>query len=139
MPAGKLHAAGRLKRSEFMNAEQRKALEAEGYKVYDHAGDAVGLTEEEKQLMDIRITLAISVRNRREKLQLSQQDLALRLKTSQPRVAKIERAAHDVSFDQIVRAYVALGGRMLLTELETRSGNGLNGGAKPGKKKASKR
>ena len=55
-----------------MNAEERKALEAKGYRVYDHAGDAVGMNEEEKELMDIRITLSRAVRKRREKLQLSQ-------------------------------------------------------------------
>lgn len=33
-----------------------------------------------------------------------------KLKTSQPRVAEIEQAASDVSLDQIVRAYGAVGG-----------------------------
>ena len=50
-----------------MNAERRRALEAKGYRVYDHAGDAVGMNEEEKELMDIRITLSRAVRKRREK------------------------------------------------------------------------
>jgi len=97
-----------------MNASKRKALEAQGYKVYDHAGDAVGMSDEEKELMDIRITLAISIRKRREKLKMSQKDLAHRLKTSQPRVAKIEQAASDVSFDQIYRAFAALGGQIVV-------------------------
>jgi hypothetical protein len=34
------------------------------------------------------------------------------LKTSQPRVAKIERAASDVSMDQLVRAFTAAGGKI---------------------------
>jgi predicted XRE-type DNA-binding protein len=99
-----------------MDAERRKALKARGYKVYDHAGDAVGMTEDEKELLDIRITLAISVRKRREKLKMSQKDLATRLKTTQPRVAKIEQADRDVSFDQIFRAYAVLGGRLVVKD-----------------------
>jgi predicted XRE-type DNA-binding protein len=113
-----------------MNAEKRKALEAQGYKVYDHAGDAVGMTAEEKELMDIRITLAIEVRKRREKLKMSQKDLAVRLKTTQPRVAKIEQAASDVSFDHIYRAYAAVGGRIVV------KGAGKGSGGNPPRKAA---
>jgi predicted transcriptional regulator len=43
--------------------------------------------------MELRIKLAIAVRKQREKLALSQQALADRIKTSQPRIAKIEKAA----------------------------------------------
>jgi predicted XRE-type DNA-binding protein len=118
-----------------MNPEKRRALEAQGYKIYDHAADAVGLTEDERELMDIRITLAISIRKRREELHLSQKDLAMRLKTTQPRIVRIEQAAQDVSLDQIFRAYAALGGRVLVKNLEMRSGNGVKDGAKPGNKK----
>ena len=45
---------------------------------------------------------------------LSQKELGLKLKTSQPRVAKIERAATDVSLDQLVRAFAAAGGRIVV-------------------------
>jgi ribosome-binding protein aMBF1 (putative translation factor) len=99
-----------------MNADKRKSLEARGYKVYDHAGDAVGMTEEEKHLMDLRLSLSNMVRERRQKLGLSQKELAIRLGTSQPRVAKIEWGDWDVSFDQIFRAYAALGGRIVIKD-----------------------
>jgi predicted XRE-type DNA-binding protein len=95
-----------------VDREKRKILEAKGYKIYDHAGDAVGMSEDEKELMDLRIKLAMAVRKQREKLALSQQALADRIKTSQPRVAKIEKAASDVSLDQIIRAYAAVGGKL---------------------------
>ena len=55
-----------------MNAKLQKAMEARGYKFYEHAGDAVGMTEEEKYLMDLRITLSNAVRERRKKLKLTQ-------------------------------------------------------------------
>jgi ribosome-binding protein aMBF1 (putative translation factor) len=100
----------------LLNAERRKALEAQGYKVYDHAGDAVGMTEEEKYLMDLRISLSKLIRDRRQKLGLSQKALATRLGTSQPRVAKIEWGDWDVSLDQIFRAYAVMGGRLILKD-----------------------
>lgn len=103
-----------------MNAERRKALEAKGYKVYDHAGDAVGMTEEEKQLMDLRITLSKMIRERRQTLGLSQKELAIRLGTSQPRVAKIEWGDWDVSLDQIFRAYAVMGGRLIIKDAAKR-------------------
>jgi ribosome-binding protein aMBF1 (putative translation factor) len=100
-----------------MNEKTREILEGEGYKVYEHAGDAVGMNEYEKQLMELRIRLAISIRKRREKLNLTQADLAQRLKTTPPRVAQIERAARSISFDRILTAYAAVGGRIRLLEL----------------------
>jgi ribosome-binding protein aMBF1 (putative translation factor) len=121
-----------------MEGEKRNALEARGYKVYDHAGDAVRMTEEEKHEMDLRITLSRMVRKLREKLGLTQKDLASRLKTSQPRVAKIEWGDWDVSLDQIFRACAAMGGRLVLKEAETDSRNGANGRAKKAKQKANK-
>ena len=115
-----------------MNAELVKEMEAYGYKIYDHAGDAVGMTDVEKELLDHRITLAHSIRKRREKLGLSQQDLAKRLKIGQRRVAKIEWADPGISLDEMLSAYSALGGRVAIKELPARSSNG----AKQRKKKA---
>ena len=118
-----------------MNAERRKALEAKGYKVYDHAGDAVGLNEEEKELMEIRYTLSRAVRQRREELRLSRKVLATRLKISPARVSKIEWGDRDISLEQIFRAYAAMDGHVAATEQAPHAGNGVNGSAKPRKKK----
>jgi len=46
---------------------------------------------------------------------MSQQELGAKMKTSQPRVAKIERAAPDVSLDQLVRALATAGGKIVVT------------------------
>jgi predicted transcriptional regulator len=54
--------------------------------------------------------MAAAVREARAISNLSRKELRKRLKTSQPRIAKIERAAIDVSLDQLVRAFVAAGG-----------------------------
>ena len=96
-----------------MNSAKRKALEAAGWKVGD-AADFLGMDEEERQLLDARVELALAVRRQRRARHLSQKQLGLRLKTSQPRIAKIERAAADVSLDQLVRAFAAAGGRIVV-------------------------
>jgi len=96
-----------------MDSAKRKTLETAGWKVGD-AADFLEMNEEERQLLDARVELALAVRRQREACHLSQKELGLKLKTSQPRVAKIERAATDVSLDQLVRAFTALGGRIVV-------------------------
>jgi predicted XRE-type DNA-binding protein len=96
-----------------MDATKRKALEAAGWKLGD-AADFLGMSDEERQLLDTRVELALAVRRQREASRLSQKQLGALLKTSQPRVAKIERAASDVSLDQLVRALAAAGGKIVV-------------------------
>jgi predicted XRE-type DNA-binding protein len=96
-----------------MDARKRKALQAAGWKIGD-AAEFLEMSSEERQLLDARVELALAIRRQREALRLSQKQLGLRLKTSQPRVAKIERAAPDVSMDQLVRAFTAAGGRIVI-------------------------
>jgi ribosome-binding protein aMBF1 (putative translation factor) len=92
-----------------MNSAKRKTLEAAGWKVGD-AADLLEMSDAERQLLDARVGIALAIRRQREALDLTQKELGARLKTSQPRVAKIERAASDVSLDQLVRALTAAGG-----------------------------
>jgi ribosome-binding protein aMBF1 (putative translation factor) len=109
-----------------MDAKKRKALEAAGWKFGD-AADFLEMTAEERQLLDVRVSIARAIRRQRQALNLSQTELGERLKTSQPRVAKIERAAADVSLDQLLRAYTAAGGRIVV---KSRSGNSTERRAK---------
>ena len=60
----------------------------------------------------LRLTLALAIRRQRQANGLSQKQLGERIGTTQPRVAKIEVGAPDVSLDQLVRAYAAAGGRI---------------------------
>jgi ribosome-binding protein aMBF1 (putative translation factor) len=94
-----------------MNPKKRKALEAAGWKFGD-AADFLGMSDDERQLLDARVEVAMAVRRQREARKLSQQELAGRIQTSQPRIVKIERAATDVSLDQLLRAFAAAGGRI---------------------------
>ena len=96
-----------------MDSAKRKALQAAGWKVGD-AADFLDMNDEERQLLDARVQLALALRRQRKACGLSQKELGARLRTSQPRVAKIERAASDVSLDQLVRAFSAAGGRIVV-------------------------
>jgi DNA-binding XRE family transcriptional regulator len=94
-----------------MDARKRKALEAAGFRIGD-AGDFLGLTEEERRLVEVRLAVSRAVRRLREDRGLTQQQLAERLGSSQSRVAKIEAGAADVSLDLLFRSLFALGGRL---------------------------
>jgi predicted XRE-type DNA-binding protein len=104
-----------------MEATKRKALEAAGWKVGD-AADFLEMSDEERQLLNARVSLALAIRRQREAQDMSQKELGTRLKTSQPRVAKIEHAASDVSLDQMVRALTAAGGRVVVKSVRSRAG-----------------
>jgi ribosome-binding protein aMBF1 (putative translation factor) len=106
-----------------MDATKRKALEAAGWKVGD-AADFLKMNDQERQLLDARVALALAIRRQREATDLSQKELGARLNTSQPRVAKIERAASDVSLDQLVRALTAAGGRVVVKSVKKKAGKG---------------
>lgn len=98
-----------------MNTKKRRALENAGWRFGD-AADFLALTGEERQLVALRVEAALAVRRLRTARKISQQELASRIHTSQPRVAKIERAAPDVSLDQMFRAFAAAGGRIAVVQ-----------------------
>lgn len=91
-----------------MKPERKKKLEKAGWKV-GSADEFLGLSKEESALVDIRLALARSLKARRQKLGISQVELARRLGSSQSRVAKMEAAEKDVSLDLLVRAMLASG------------------------------
>jgi transcriptional regulator with XRE-family HTH domain len=99
-----------------MDPKRKKALEAAGWKFGD-AADFLGMDAKERQILDARLELALAVRRLREKAGLTQTQLAGRMKTSQPRIVKIEQAASDVSLDQMIQAIVAAGGRFRVKQL----------------------
>ena len=94
-----------------MNEDKKQALEAAGWVVGD-AEDFLDLTFEERQLVELRVVVSRAVRVLRERQNLTQTQVARKLKTSQPRVAKIESGASDVSLDLMFRGLFALGGSL---------------------------
>ncbi len=91
-----------------MKKSKRARLEAHGWRV-GNAADFLELSPEESALVETKLALSESVRERRSKQGLSQAELARRLKSSQSRVAKIEAADPTVSADLLLRALFALG------------------------------
>ena len=109
-----------------MDSAKRKALAAAGWKVGD-AADFLEMNDAERQVLDARVTLALAVRRQRQSRHLSQKALGLKLGTSQPRVAKIERAAPDVSLDQLMRAFAAAGGKLVVKTAPAKSNKDKSG------------
>lgn len=91
-----------------MKPEQVKRLQAKGWKV-GNAEDFLELSEEETRLVGLRVSLVTAVKKSRLKHKLSQIDLALRMRSSQSRIAKLEAGDPSVSLDLIVRALIASG------------------------------
>jgi DNA-binding XRE family transcriptional regulator len=94
-----------------MNKAKREALEAAGFRVGDY-GDFLGLTDAERQLVELRVQLGRLIRERRQRAKMTQEAFAGVLGSTQPRVAKIEAGARGVSLDQMFRAYVTVGGKL---------------------------
>jgi len=91
-----------------MNKAKQKKLERRGWKV-GSATDFLGLSAEEARLIELKLALSRSLRDRRESLKLTQIDLAQRLRSSQSRIAKMEAGDPSVSLDLLIRSLFALG------------------------------
>ena len=74
-----------------MNGAEREALEAAGFRVGD-CGDFLGLSDAERQIAELRIRLTRGIREARDRAGMTQADLAAAMKSTQPRVARIEKA-----------------------------------------------
>ena len=93
-----------------MKTTKRKALVRAGWRV-GSADEFLGLKREETALLNMRLSLAGELRGRRTRMGLSQTELAVRLGSSQSRVAKMEAGEGDVSLDLLVRAMLATGAK----------------------------
>ena len=91
-----------------MNSDKRKRLEAAGWK-FGSAAEFLKLTPEEEAYIDLKLSLSQALEARRKSRKLTQKALAVRLKSSQPRVAMMEKGDPSVSVDLLVRGLFALG------------------------------
>ena len=91
-----------------MDSEKRKRLETAGWAVGD-ASDFLGLTDAEAELVELKVQLALRVKELRKVKKLSQNALAKKMGSSQSRVAKIESGDPSVSMDLIFRALLTGG------------------------------
>ena len=64
---------------------------------------------EERRLIEIRYALARKLQSTRRRQQITQQQLAQRLRVGQASISRVERASNRVSLDIAVRALISLG------------------------------
>jgi DNA-binding XRE family transcriptional regulator len=91
-----------------MKVSKKKKLEAAGWKV-GSATEFLGLNEVEEMLVNMKLMLAANVKAMRQANNLTQQELAQLIGSSQSRVAKMELADGSVSMEMCVRSLATLG------------------------------
>src|SRR5205807_6239379 len=92
-----------------MDTEKRRALEAAGFRV-GNAEDFLGLSQDERAFVELRMTVSRKIRSLRKQCNLTQTQLGAKIHSSQSRIAKMEAGAKDVSLDLLFRGLFALGG-----------------------------
>ena len=80
----------------LMDQNKRKRLQEAGWTI-GCAKDFRGLSDEEEQLIDLRIALVKKVREARQSAAITQADLAAAIGSSQSRIAKLEAGEPNVS------------------------------------------
>ena len=91
-----------------MKKDKRKRLERAGWKVGD-TKDFLELSDAEIAVIELRASLAKTLRKRRRAQKISQAVFAKRIESSQSRVAKMEAGDPSVSIDLLIRALLSAG------------------------------
>ena len=91
-----------------MDAKRRKKLEQAGFTI-GSAAEFLQLTPEEVALVEMRLALSRTLRERRAEAGLTQAQVARRTGSSQSRVAKMEAGDPSVSLDLLIRALLSIG------------------------------
>ena len=91
-----------------MDAAKRKRLEAAGWKATS-VKEFLDLSDADMEYIETKLALSRRLRELRAKKHLTQITLAAALKTSQSRVAKMEKGDPTVSIDLLLQALFRLG------------------------------
>ncbi len=91
-----------------MKQSKKSRLQRAGWKV-GSVQEFLGLSDEESTFIEVKLSLAQSLKKRRLSQGLTQIELASRLGSSQSRIAKMEAADVNVSIDLLVRSLLAMG------------------------------
>jgi DNA-binding XRE family transcriptional regulator len=91
-----------------MRKRKKARLEQTGWAV-GSVKEFLGLSEADAVLIEMKLALSRSLRERRKKYGLSQVQLAERLQSSQSRIAKMEAGDPSVSMDLLVNSLLLLG------------------------------
>lgn len=93
-----------------MDKKRRAQLEAKGFKVGGVRDFLPDLTDEDMEIIEMRIALVKAIKHHRTKaLKISQVAFAARIGSSQSRVAKMEAGDRSVSLDLMMQALVKSG------------------------------
>jgi DNA-binding XRE family transcriptional regulator len=109
-----------------MKKSKRAKLKAGGWAV-GSVRDFLGLSDAEASLIEMKLALSRTLRDRRQRRGLSQVQLARRLRSSQSRVAKMEAGDPSVSMDLLVSSLLVLGASSADLVKAIRSGDGTKG------------
>jgi len=91
-----------------VKAAKRKNLKADGWKV-GSAAEFLNLSDEEVAYIELKLELAKRLKAARIRCRLTQKELAMRIDSSQSRVAKMEVGDRSVSLDLLIKSLLALG------------------------------
>ncbi len=91
-----------------MQKHRKQRLQAKGWRIGD-AAEFLELTPEEAAFVELKLALAVHLREVRTQRGWTQAHVAGLLGSSQSRVAKMEAADATVSIDLLVRALLTLG------------------------------
>lgn len=94
-----------------MDADKRARLEAAGF-VAIHPYDWLGLTPEQRQLVDLRVRLVVELQRARTRLGLTRRQMAARTGLTAKLVAEIDAGGLDITLEQLFQSYFALGGSL---------------------------
>ena len=91
-----------------MDKKKKEVLESKGYKV-SSVDEFLGLSKEESEYIELKLALSQALAEHRKKSKLTQTQLARMLKSSQSRVAKMEKGDPTVSVDILVKSLLVMG------------------------------
>lgn len=90
-----------------MEQAKKERLESKGWKI-GTVPDFLELTPEETIFVEIKLALSRSLKDLRQKT-MTQVELASKIGSSQPRIAKAENGDASVSIELLIRAMLATG------------------------------
>ena len=91
-----------------VNKTKQLRLEKKGWR-FGSADELLGLAEDEIAYIELKLALSDTVKAKRVSKKLTQTELALKMNSSQSRVAKMEAGDPTVSIDLMIKSLLALG------------------------------
>jgi DNA-binding XRE family transcriptional regulator len=106
-----------------MDTAKRQRLQAAGWTI-GTAEKFLGLSPEETAFIEMKLALSKAIKQNRLSQQMTQYELAQRIKSSQSRVAKIEAGDPSASLDLLIRTLLTFGAtRQDIAEVILNSGS----------------